>query len=237
MPALRVMLRPPEPVLRRHGAAAMAVHWLTVACAAFLLVTGLAMVPEGAAATHAPLRWQAFMRDAFGGDRGLLLAHVAVGWSWATGMLLLLVSRPRKALRFLATIFTVPPGLALRWTVRDNLRVLRGRGSSVHRGRYTPGQRMYAQAMVVGLGLATVSGSLMALPRLGLAMPAPAWALPLHSLSLAMSMGCAVYHAAKKICVENRGVPLSAFLLGGMPRSRAVRRHGLRDHERERGAQ
>lgn len=236
MAALRDMLRPPEPVLLRHGAAAVAVHWLNAACVTVMLVTGLAVMPEAAESWSEASRWRMLLHENLGGKAGLLLAHAFAGWAWAVSMLLLAVLRPRPTLRFLTAIFTVPPGAALRWAVRDNLRFLRGRGPAEHRGRYTPGQRMYAQAVVLGFAVAAVSGTLMALPRLGAPMAEPAWALPAHSLSVTMSLGFIAFHACKKILLENRGVPFSDFLRGGMPRSRAVRRHGLDSFDRERKA-
>lgn len=235
MVALRDMLRPPEPILLRHGALTLAVHWLNALCVAVLVATGLAIAPEAAGPWSEASRWQTLLH-AMGGSKALLLAHILAGWGWAASMLILILLRPGPTRRFLITIFTVPPGAALRWAVRDNLRFLRGRGAAEHRGRYTPGQRMYAQAVVIGLAVAAISGTLMALPRLGVAMAEPAWALPAHSLSVAMSLGLIAFHACKKALLENSGVPFLDFLRGGMPRSRAARRHGLGSFDRERKA-
>lgn len=235
MAALRTMLRPPEPVMRRHGILALAVHWLNAGCVAFLLVTGLALTPAGIP-EYELAAWPRFLLRIFGSGEVLLLAHILAGLSWFMTMLLLAALRPRPTMRFLITIFTVPPKAALRWAVRDNLRFLRGMGPSEHRGRYTPGQRMYSQAVTMGLACASVSGTLLALPLLGMLPAAPLWALPAHDLSVAFALGCVAFHASKKILLENRGVPFLDFLLGGMPRSRAVRRHGLRDFDRQRKA-
>ncbi|WP_027367345.1 cytochrome b/b6 domain-containing protein [Desulfocurvibacter africanus] len=235
MVALREMLRPPEPVMRRHGILALAIHWLNAGCVMFLLATGLALTPSGIP-EYELAAWPRFLHRLFASGEALLLTHILAGLTWSMTMLLLVALRPRPAMRFLVTVFTVPPKAALKWAVRDNLRFLRGRGPSEHRGRYTPGQRMYAQAVTIGLTCAAMSGALLALPRLGLMPAAPLWALPVHDLSVAFALGCVAFHASKKILLENRGVPFSDFLLGGMPRSRAVRRHGLRDFDRERKA-
>lgn len=71
-------------MIRRHSRSAIFMHWFNAICWIFLLFSGFALLtgdmqPIG--------RWWSSLWDGFfGGSRGLLLAHLAVGSVWVGGL-------------------------------------------------------------------------------------------------------------------------------------------------------
>ena len=92
-------------MIRRHSRSAIFMHWFNAICWIFLLFSGFALLtgdmqPIG--------RWWSSLWDGFfGGSRGLLLAHLAVGSVWVAVYAVYILLRCRgEVLPFLREVTT-----------------------------------------------------------------------------------------------------------------------------------
>jgi len=104
-------------MIRRHSRSAIFMHWFNAICWIFLLFSGFALLtgdmqPIG--------RWWSSRWDGFfGGSRGLLLAHLAVGSVWVAVYAVYILLRCRgEVLPFLREVTTFHMKSDLTWCLR-----------------------------------------------------------------------------------------------------------------------
>ena len=156
-------------MIRRHSRSAIFMHWFNAICWIFLLFSGFALLtgdmqPIG--------RWWSSLWDGFfGGSRGLLLAHLAVGSVWVAVYAVYILLRCRgEVLPFLREVTTFHMKSDLTWCLRKAFWLVLGPKLTRKmgfdptlppQGFYNAGQRMVAViAVAASIGLA-VTGVIM----------------------------------------------------------------------------
>lgn len=208
-------------MIHRHTRLAIFMHWFNAACWIALLLTGLGLIkneqlnPLGA--------WfPAMMRSAFGGGENLLAAHQYLGMVWAAAFLAYMLFRPKETWAFLKEVFSVSPASDLLWLVKMNLKMTVGRKGMERfgmtpdlppQGFYNFGQKLFAQASVVGGVVIVVTGVTMFLSTLMLDDADPAaWSRTIHYLTVGLVLaGLLVHIYMAAISREERPAFLSMF--------------------------
>ncbi|MDO5536304.1 MAG: cytochrome b/b6 domain-containing protein [Desulfovibrionaceae bacterium] len=156
-------------MIRRHSRSAICMHWFNAVCWIFLLFSGLALL----AGEMQPVGswWQGLWQGIFG-ERGLLVAHIAVGTVWvAVYALYLLVFGRREAFPFLKEVTTFHPASDMLWCMKKGMWLVLGPKRTKKlgvdpalppQGFYNAGQRMVAVLAVLASLCLAVTGVVMA---------------------------------------------------------------------------
>lgn len=143
-------------------------HWFNAVCWIFLLFSGFALL----AGEMQPVgQWWSRLWQGIFGDRGLLVAHLAVGTLWvAVYVLYILLSCRREVLPFLREVTTFQMKTDIEWCMKKGLWLVLGPRRTMKlgidpalppQGFYNAGQRMVAVlAVLASVGLA-VTGVVM----------------------------------------------------------------------------
>ena len=155
-------------MIRRHSRSAMFMHWFNAICWIFLLFSGFALL----AGEMQPVgQWWRNLWVGIFGDRGLLVAHLAVGTIWvAVYVLYILLFCRREVLPFLREVTTFHMKSDIEWCMKKGLWLVVGPKRTMKmgidptlppQGFYNAGQRMVAViAVITSVGLA-VTGVVM----------------------------------------------------------------------------
>ena len=155
-------------MIRRHSRSAIFMHWFNAVCWIFLLFSGFALLvgemqPIG--------QWWINLWQGIFGDRGLLVAHLAVGTVWvAVYVLYILLFCRKEVLPFLREVTTFHIKSDIEWCMKKGLWLVLGPRKTMKlgidpalppQGFYNAGQRMVAVlAVLASIGLA-VTGVVM----------------------------------------------------------------------------
>ena len=155
-------------MIRRHSRSAIFMHWFNAICWIFLLFSGFALLvgemqPIG--------QWWINLWQGIFGDRGLLIAHLAVGTVWvAVYVLYILLFCRKEVLPFLREVTTFHVKSDIEWCMKKGLWLVLGPRKTMKlgidpalppQGFYNAGQRMVAVlAVLASIGLA-VTGVVM----------------------------------------------------------------------------
>lgn len=192
-----------EKMIHRHTRLSIFMHWFNAFCWIALLLSGLGLIqneqlnPLGAG-------FPAMMRALFGGGANLLLVHQYLGMTWAGAFLLYALLKPRDTWTFLKEVFSVSPGRDLLWLVKMNLKMTMGPGSLGRfgltpdmppQGFYNFGQKLFAQASVLGGIVIAVTGMIMFLSTMVMDNVDPvAWSRTIHYLTVGLVFAGLLVH-------------------------------------------
>jgi len=210
-----------EKMIHRHTRLSIFMHWFNAFCWFALLLTGLGLIkneqlnPVGA--------WlPSLMRSLFGGGENLLMVHQYLGLVWAGVFLAYILFRPRETWVFLKEVFTVSPASDMLWLAKMNLKMTLGRKGLQRfgltpdlppQGFYNFGQKVFAQASVVGGVVIVATGLVMFFSTIVMNNPSPAaWSRVVHYLTVGLVFaGLLVHIYMAAISREERPAFLSMF--------------------------
>jgi len=192
-----------EKMIHRHTRVAIFMHWFNAVCWIALLLTGLGLIqneqlnPLGA--------WfPDMMRALFGGGENLLLVHLGLGLLWTLAFLAHVVLKPRDSAHFLQEVFSVSLQRDLTWLMKMNLKMTVGEKVMDRlgvnkdlppQGFYNFGQKLFAQASVIGGVVIVVTGLTMFASTLILDSAAPAaWSRLIHYLTVGLVFAGLLVH-------------------------------------------
>lgn len=155
-------------MIRRHSRSAIFMHWFNAVCWIFLLFSGFALL----AGDMQPVgRWWEECWQGLFGDRGLLVAHLAVGTLWvAVYALYLVVFGRREALPFLREVTSFDVKSDMLWCAKKGLWLVLGPKQTRKlgidpalppQGFYNAGQRLVAVLAVLSSAGLAVTGLVM----------------------------------------------------------------------------
>lgn len=210
-----------ERMIHRHTRLSIFMHWFNAFCWFVLLLTGLGLIkneqlnPVGA--------WfPSLMRSLFGGGENLLMVHQYLGLIWAGAFLAYVLFKRRETWAFLKEVFTVSPASDMLWLVKMNLKMTMGRKGLQRfgltpdmppQGFYNFGQKLFAQASVVGGVVIVVTGLVMFFSTISMDNPGPAaWSRVIHYLTVGVVFaGLLVHIFMAAISREERPAFMSMF--------------------------
>jgi formate dehydrogenase subunit gamma len=225
-----------ERMIHRHTRLSIFMHWFNAFSWFALLLTGLGLIkneqlnPVGA--------WlPELMRGLFGGGENLLMVHQYLGLVWAGVFLAYVLLRPRETWAFLKEVFTVSPASDMLWLVKMNLKMTLGRKGLERfgltpdlppQGFYNFGQKVFAQASVVGGVVIVGTGLVMFFSTIFMNNPSPAaWSRVVHYLTVGLVFaGLLVHIFMAAISREERPAFMSMFT-GSVPEHYARHHHPL----------
>lgn len=157
-------------MIRRHSRSAIFMHWFNAICWIFLLFSGFALLanPEMQPVGN---WWIALWQGIFG-ERGLLIAHLAVGTLWVAVYAVYLILRGKaEALPFMREVSTFHIKSDIIWCMKKGLWLVLGPRRTMklgidpalpEQGFYNAGQRMVAVMAVLASLVLAVTGIIMA---------------------------------------------------------------------------
>ncbi|PKN31942.1 MAG: cytochrome B6 [Deltaproteobacteria bacterium HGW-Deltaproteobacteria-18] len=224
-----------EKMIHRHTRLSIFMHWFNAFSWFALLLTGLGLIkneelnPVGA--------WLPdLMRALFGGGENLLLMHQYLGLIWAGAFLAYILLRPRETWAFLKEVFAVSPASDI-WLLKMTLKMALGRKGLERfgltpdlppQGFYNFGQKLFAQASVVGGAVIVATGLVMFFSTISMDNPAPAaWSRVIHYLTVGLVFaGLLVHIFMAAISREERPAFMSMFT-GNVSEHYARHHHSL----------
>jgi formate dehydrogenase subunit gamma len=225
-----------ERMIHRHTKLSIFMHWFNAFCWIALLLTGLGLIkndqlnPIGA-------WWPNLLRSLFGSGENLLAVHQYLGMAWAGVFLLYALLKPKETYQFLKEVFTVSPASDMVWFVKMNLKMTLGRKGLQRfgmtpdmppQGFYNFGQKLFAQATVLGGIVIVVTGMIMFFSPILLNNPDPAaWSRTIHYLTVGLVFaGLLVHIYMAAISREEKPAFMSMFT-GSVPEQYAKHHHPL----------
>lgn len=192
-----------ERTIHRHTRLSIFMHWFNAFCWFALLVTGLGLIkneqlnPVGA--------WlPGLLRGLFGGGENLLIVHQYLGLVWAGAFLAYVLFKPRETWAFLKEVFTVSPASDMLWLIKMNLKMTLGPKGLKRfgltpdlppQGFYNFGQKLFAQASVLGGVVIVATGLIMFVSTMVLNNPNPAaWSRVVHYLTVGLVFAGLLVH-------------------------------------------
>ena len=215
-------------MIRRHTQSAIFMHWFNAFCWIFLLFSGFALL----SGDMQPIDqwWQDLWQGIFG-QRGLLVAHLAVGTIWCLVYALYIVFCARSdVLPFLREITRFQGKSDLAWCVRKGLWLVLGprrtRRLGINpvlppQGFYNAGQKMVAvMAVLSSLGL-VATGILMGYfsgdAAWAVSQTVLQWCLVLHFACAALMAILLPIHIYMAALAPGEGPALRSMLTGMVP--------------------
>lgn len=232
-----------SPMIKRHTRIGIFMHWFNAVLWFFLLATGLGLIQNPALQPLGSWYPQA-LRELFGSGAALLRLHWGVGAIWALGWLLYAVFYGlRHVLPFMRDIFTLSPGRDLQWMLKKNIQMTLGSkvmaklaaklgwdAKMPDQGYYNAGQKVAAQAMVLGGLVLVASGVVMVLSKYVFDAswaPLVQWSILIHYAAAGFSLAVILVHVyMAAISKEERPAFFSMFT-GKVPQSYAEHHHKL----------
>ncbi|OPL07564.1 MAG: cytochrome B6 [delta proteobacterium ML8_F1] len=225
-----------DTMIHRHTRLSIFMHWFNAFCWIALFLTGLGLIkndqlnPVGA-------WWPNLMRSLFGGGENLLAVHQYLGMVWAAAFVLYVLLKPRDTWLFLKEVFTMSPASDLVWFMKMNLKMTLGKKGlrkfnmtpdMPPQGFYNFGQKLFAQASVLGGIVIVATGMIMFFSTIFLNNPDPvAWSRTIHYLTVGLVFaGLLVHIYMAAISKEERPAFMSMFT-GQVPQHYAKHHHQL----------
>ncbi|MBO4316835.1 MAG: cytochrome b/b6 domain-containing protein [Mailhella sp.] len=212
-------------MIRRHTRSAIFIHWFNAVCWLFLLFSGFALLAN----EHMqPIgQWWVGLWQGMFGDRGLLVAHAAVGSVWvAVYAVYIIFFCRRDVLPFLRQITKFYPS-DIPWCIKKGLWLVAGpkltRKMGIDpalppQGFYNAGQRGVAVVAVLASIALAVTGVIMAFFS-GNAMSEAAlqWCIFIHFCSAAIMAICLPIHIYMAALAPGEGPALRSMFTGYVP--------------------
>lgn len=225
-----------ERMIHRHTRLSIFMHWFNALCWFALLVTGLGLIsneelnPVGAWLPN-------LMRGLFGGGENLLMVHQYLGLVWAGAFLAYVLFKPRETWIFLKEVFTVSPASDMLWLVKMNLKMTLGRKGLARfgltpdlppQGFYNFGQKLFAQASVLGEIVIVGTGLAMFFSTLFMDNPSPAaWSRVIHYLTVGLVFAGLLVHIFMAAISREERPAFRSMFTGSVPEHYARHHHPL----------
>jgi len=239
---------PNQTMIQRHTKVGIFMHWFNAGAWLILLLTGLGLIanPELQPLGQGFVK---FMRVVFGGGAGLLYVHITVAIIWlAVWAFFIFRYWSTHTYPFLEQVFTLKMPRDMEWMAKKNLQMTMGYKALAFFTRplrwlgvdaripdqeyYNAGQKLAAQAMIVG-GLVLAASGLLILRSKYWAPIDPQelgwiqWALVVHYIAAGVTFGILIVHVyMAAISKEERPAFFSMFT-GTVPASYAEHHHKL----------
>lgn len=223
-----------EQMIHRHTKLSIFMHWFNAFCWFALLLTGLGLIsndqlnPLGA-------WWPDLMRSVFGSAENLLAVHLYLGMTWAGAFLLYVLLKPRDSWLFLKEVFTVSPASDLAWLVKMNLKMTMGKKGLQRfgltpdlppQGFYNFGQKLFAQASVLGGIVIVATGMIMFFSTIFLDNPNPAaWSRMIHYLTVGLVLAGLLVHIYMAAISREEKPAFKSMFTGYVPEHYAKHHH------------
>lgn len=225
-----------EKMTLRHDKLSIFLHWFNAFCWIALLLTGLGLIkndqlnPVGA-------WWPSLMRSVFGGGENLLVVHQYLGMLWAGVFLLYVLLKPRETWLFLREVFSVSPAKDMLWFVKMNLKMTLGKKGLQRlgltpdmppQGFYNFGQKLFAQATVLGGIVIAATGMIMFFSTIFLDNPNPAaWSRMIHYLTVGLVFAGLLVHVYMAAVSREEKPAFRSMFTGYVPEHYARHHHPL----------
>lgn len=225
-----------ERMIHRHTRLSIFMHWFNALCWFTLLVTGLGLIrneelnPVGAWLPN-------LMRGLFGGGENLLMVHQYLGLVWAGAFLAYVLFKHRETWIFLKEVFTVSPASDMLWLVKMNLKMTLGRKGLARfgltpdlppQGFYNFGQKLFAQASVLGGIVIVGTGLAMFFSTLFMDNPSPAaWSRVIHYLTVGLVFAGLLVHIFMAAISREERPAFRSMFTGSVPEHYARHHHPL----------
>ncbi len=225
-----------EQMIHRHDRLSIFLHWFNAACWIALLLTGMGLIkneqlnPVGA-------WWPNLMRSVFGSGENLLAVHQYLGMVWAGVFLLYALLKPKDTWLFLKEVFSVSPASDLLWLVKMNMKMTLGRKwlqrfgltpDLPPQGFYNFGQKLFAQATVLGGIVIVATGVIMYLSPIMLDNPDPAaWSRTIHYLTVGLVFAGLLVHIYMAAISREEKPAFRSMFTGYVPEHYAKHHHPL----------
>jgi formate dehydrogenase subunit gamma len=225
-----------EKMIHRHTRLSIFMHWFNAFCWFALLLTGLGLIkneelnPVGAWLPN-------LMRGLFGGGENLLLVHQYLGLIWAVAFLAYILFKPRETWAFLKEVFTVSPASDMLWLVKMNLKMTLGHKGLKRfgltpdlppQGFYNFGQKLFAQASVVGGVVIVATGLVMFFSTISMDNPGPAaWSRVVHYLTVGLVFAGLLVHIFMAAISREERPAFKSMFTGNVSEHYAKHHHWL----------
>ncbi len=225
-----------EKLIHRHDKLSIFIHWFNAFCWIALLLTGLGLIkndqlnPLGA-------WWPNLMRALFGGGENLMAVHQYLGLIWAGAFVLYVLLKPKETWLFLKEVFTVSPSRDMTWFMKMNLKMTMGKKGLKRfgmtpdmppQGFYNFGQKLFAQATVLGGIVIVVTGAIMFLSPIMLNNPDPAaWSRTIHYLAVGLVTAGMLVHIYMAAISKEEKPAFKSMFTGSVPEHYAKHHHQL----------
>ncbi len=225
-------------MIRRHTRSAMGRHWFIAVCWLFLRFSGFALLagdmqPVGA-------WWRDLWLGLFG-ERGLLVAHLAIGTVWVAAYALYIALFCRgDVLPFLRAISVFHVGSDLEWCAKKGLWLVLGPRWTMRlgvdpalppQGFYNAGQRMVAiVAIAASVGLAVtgiVMGFFSGNAAHAVSGEALQWSIVIHFCCAGVMAVLLPVHVYMAALAPGEGPALRSMFTGCVPEEHAARHNPL----------
>lgn len=225
-----------EKMIHRHTKLSIFMHWFNAFCWIVLLLTGLGLIsndqlnPIGA-------WWPNLLRSIFGGGENLLAVHQYLGMIWAGAFLAYALLKPKDTIAFLKEVFTVSPSSDMTWLMKMNLKMTMGKKGLDRfgmtpdmppQGFYNFGQKLFAQATVIGGIVIVVTGMIMFFSTIFLDNPNPAaWSRTIHYLTVGLVFAGLLVHIYMAAISKEEKPAFKSMFTGSVPADYAKHHHPL----------
>jgi len=179
--------------LKKHNLVNILVHWFNVACWAFLLPTGLAVILSHHFRVYGD-QWPRFLRSMFGGLANLIYYHRTVGIVWLIVLTFNVLFGLRKHFN--------PIQSRLLWFDKDDLMWFPKKGLQLFgfpvelppQDAYNAGQKAYSVLAIGGIIVIGLTGLIMSYAAYMPARWIVQWALPLHFAAVGFVIAGVIIH-------------------------------------------
>ena len=225
-----------EQMIHRHTRLSIFMHWFNAFCWIALLLTGLGLIsnpqlnPLGA-------WWPNLLRSIFGSGENLLAVHQYLGMIWAGAFLLYVLLMPRETFAFLKEIFRMSPSSDATWLMKMNLKMTMGKKGLKRfgmtpdmppQGFYNVGQKLFAQATVIGGIVIVATGMVMFFSTIFLNNPnLAAWSRVIHYLTVGLVFAGLLVHIFMAAISKEEKPAFKSMFTGEVPADYAKHHHPL----------
>ncbi len=224
----------PSTLYKRHDRSDIFIHWFNAACWILLLLTGVGLIQHPAIDPFGSGYPEA-MRTMVGGGGNLLTIHESIGLLWIFGFVFYLIVNFKGAKFFLSEVFPVSPERDVTWLFKKM--ALMTVGPKVlkdptlpDQGYYNMGQKVFAQASVVGGIVIAVTGIIMWLSDRSLGAEAVgivSWSIALHFIGVGLVFAGLLVHIYMAAISPEERPGFKSMFSGVVPGDYAKHHHKL----------
>ncbi len=225
-------------VHKRHDKSDIFIHWYNAGCWLLLLLTGFGLIQNPALDPFGS-GYPAAMRAMVGGGGNLLTIHEYIGIAWILGFVFYMLINFKGAMFFLSEVFPVSVGRDMTWMMKKMVlmtlgpKALKAVGMDPElpdQGYYNMGQKVFAQASVVGGIIIAVTGVIMFMSDRSLgaeSMGMVSWSIALHFIAVGLVFAGLLVHIYMAAISPEERPGFKSMFSGVVPDDYAKHHHRL----------